>query len=106
MDNLQGAGMSRHSQFPGVSLHFSVVHWLWLLLWGHALGRMLTSARGRGDADADKVLEGDDTSQEAAVLGPDLRNGFSSASIQDTDQPTGVNHGVEVHSLSNDIHGH
>lgn len=67
---------------------------------------MLTSARGRGDADADKVLEGDDASQEAAVLGPDLGNGFSSASIQDTDQPTGMNHGVEVHSLSNYIHGH
>lgn len=104
MDNLQGAGMSRHSQFPGASLHISVVHRLWLLLRGDALGSRLTSAGGRGDADADEVLEGDDASQEAAVLGPDLGNGFSSASIQDTDQPTGVNHGVEVHSLSNYIH--
>lgn len=103
MGNLQGAGMSRHSQFPGIpgiSLHFPVVHWLRL----DALGRMLTSAGGRRDAYADKVLEGDDASQEAAVLGPDLSNGFSSATVQDTDQPTGMNHGVEVHSLSNYVH--
>lgn len=69
-----------------------------------ALGGVLTSAGGRGDANTDEVLEGDDASQEAAVLGPHLSDGFSSASIQDTNQPTGMNHGIEIHSLSNHIH--
>lgn len=69
-------------------------------------GRALTSAGGRWDANADKVLEGDDASQKAAVLGPDLRDGFSSASIQDTDQPTGMNHGIEIHPLSDHVHRH
>lgn len=74
------------------------------VLTADSLGRVLTSAGGRRDANADEVLEGDDTSQETAVLGPDLSDGFSSASIQDTNQPTGMNHGIEIHSLSNYIH--
>lgn len=32
-------------------------------------GGGLTSAVGRGDANADEMLEGDDASQEVAVLG-------------------------------------
>lgn len=60
-----------------------------------------TSARSRRDADADEILEGDDARQKAAVLGPDLRNGLSSAPIQDSDQPARVNHGIEIHSLTN-----
>lgn len=68
-----------------------------------ATGRPRTSAGRRGDADADEVLERDDAGQEAAVLGPDLRNGFSSASIQDGDQPAGVNHGIEIHSLTDHV---
>lgn len=66
----------------------------------------LTSAGGRGDADADEVLECDGAGQKAAVLGPDLRNGFSSASIQDGDQPAGMNHGIEIHSLTDYINWH
>lgn len=65
-----------------------------------APGRPRTSAGRRGDADADEVLERDDARQEAAVLGPDLRDGFSSASIQDSNQPAGMNHGIEIHSLT------
>lgn len=49
--------------------------------WGGRCVKPLTSARSRRNADADEVLERDDAGQEAAVLGPDLRNGFSSASI-------------------------
>lgn len=60
-----------------------------------------TSARGCRDADADEVLEGDDAGQEATVLGPDLCDGLSSAPVQDSNQPAGVNHGIEIHSLAN-----
>lgn len=63
----------------------------------------LTSAGGRGDADADEVLEGDDASQEAAVLGPDLGDGLSPAPVQDGNQPAGVNHGVEIHALADHV---
>lgn len=63
----------------------------------------LTSAGGRGDADADKVLEGDDASQEAAVLGPDLSDGLPPAPVQDRNQPAGVNHGVEIHALADHV---
>lgn len=86
---------------------FSAVHSLPMAgISADSLGRVLTSAGGRWDAYTDEVLEGDDASQKAAVLGPDLRDGFSSASIQDTDQPTGMNHGIEIHPLSNHIHRH
>ena len=63
----------------------------------------LTSTGGRGDADADEILEGDDASQEAAVLGPDLGDGLPPAPVQDSNQPAGVNHGVEVHALADHI---
>lgn len=97
--------MSRHNQFPGASLPSPLcTAYGWDQ--GRFPGRALTSAGGRWDAYADKVLEGDDASQEAAVLGPDLRDGFSSASIQDTDQPAGMNHGIEIHPLSDHVHRH
>lgn len=38
--------------------------------------------RGQGDADADEILEGDDASQEAAVLGPDLGDGLPPAAYR------------------------
>lgn len=60
----------------------------------------LTFAGSRGDAYADEVLERDDARQEAAVLRPDLCYGFSSASVQHSDQPAGVNHSIEIHSLT------
>lgn len=66
-------------------------------------GVPLTSA-GRGwEADADQVLEGEDAGQEAAVFGPDLGDGLPSASVQDRNQPAGVNHGVEVHPLTDHV---
>ena len=69
-------------------------------------GGGLTSAGGRGDADADEILEGDDASQEAAVLGPDLGDGLPPAPVQDGNQPAGVNHGIEVHALADHINWH
>lgn len=38
-------------------------------------------AEGQGEYDADEILEGDDLDQEAAVLGPDLRDGLPSIAV-------------------------
>lgn len=69
-----------------------------------AEAEQLTSAGRRRDADADEVLEGDDASQEAAVFGPDLCDGFPSAAVQDCNEPAGVDHGIEIHPLTNHVH--
>lgn len=57
----------------------------------------------RRDPDADKILEGQHAGQEAAVLGPDLSDGFPPAFIHDGYQGEGMKHGVEVHTLSDYI---
>lgn len=62
-----------------------------------------TFAGCRRDPDADKVLEGQHAGQEAAVLGPDLSDGFPPAFVHDGDQSEGVKHGVEVHPLPDDV---
>lgn len=65
---------------------------------------MLTSTGCGGHPDAHQVLQGENAGQEAAVLGPHLGDGFPPAAVQDADQPAGVDHGVEVHPLADDIH--
>lgn len=62
-----------------------------------------TFAGCRRDSNADKVLEGQHAGQEAAVLGPDLSDGFPPAFIHDRYQGEGVEHGVEVHPLADDV---
>lgn len=62
-----------------------------------------TFAGCRWDSNAHKVLEGQHAGQKAAVLGPDLSDGFPPAFIHDRYQSEGVKHGVEVHPLANDI---
>lgn len=62
-----------------------------------------TFTGSRWDPDANKVLESQHTSQEEAVLGPDLGNSFPPASIHDCDQSKGVKHGVEVHPLPDHV---
>ncbi len=57
----------------------------------------------RWDPDADKVLKSQHAGQEAAVLGPDLSDGFPPAFKHDGYQGEGVKHGVEVHPLPNYI---
>lgn len=57
----------------------------------------------RRDPNADEVLEGEHAGQEAAVLGPDLRDGFPPAPVHDRYQSEGVKHGIEVHTLPDHI---
>lgn len=57
----------------------------------------------RWDSNAYKVLEGQHAGQKAAVLGPYLSDGFPPAFIHDRYQSEGVEHGVEVHPLADDI---
>lgn len=66
-------------------------------------GRLTWAGRG-GDADAHQVLEGEHAGQEAAVLGPDLRDGLPPSLVHDGNQAESVQHGVEVHTLANYIH--
>lgn len=62
-----------------------------------------TFAGCRWDSNTYKVLEGEHAGQKAAVLGPDLSDGFPPAFIHDRYQSKGVKHGVEVHPLANDV---
>lgn len=57
----------------------------------------------RWDSNTNKVLEGQHAGQKAAVLGPDLSDGFPPAFIHDRYQSKGVKHGIEVHPLANDV---
>lgn len=59
---------------------------------------------GRGwDPDADEVLHGEHAGQEAAVLGPDLGDGLPPSPVHDGYQGEAVKHGVEVHTLPDDV---
>lgn len=62
-----------------------------------------TCAECRWDPDAYKVLESQHASEEAAVFGPDLSNGFPSAFKHDSYQGERMEHGIEVHTLPDDI---
>lgn len=57
----------------------------------------------RWNPDADKVLKREHTGQEEAILGPDLSYGFPPAFIHDCNQGEGMKHGIEVHTLPDDV---
>ena len=74
--------------------HFLVTVWIHL-----AKLLRLTFAGRRRDPNADKVLESQHAGQEAAILGPDLSNGFPPSFVHDCYQGKGMKHGIKVHTL-------
>ena len=66
----------------------------------------LTHAEHRRDADAEKVLEGQEEGQEEAVLGPEPSDGLPPPPGQDDDQPAPVEDHHEVHALADHVHRH
>lgn len=56
------------------------------------------------DSNTHKILECDDAGEKTAVFGPDLCDGFPSASVHDHSQSKAMQHGVKIHPLTHHVY--